>query len=163
ARRKLACICTCTGFVLMLVVLAVIGDYGAVGRRFFGRECWLIPETLRTRNKTLVETVINRVGYVKIEPAQAMYVGTLIDHIHQLTGPGESMLDVSDQGLLYFLSERPSASKFYFAAHCGPSRELQDEMIGAIVAGGTLPKCALRAGGTGPVDTPLFQFLRELY
>lgn len=128
-----------------------IGQWGAIGRNWAGVECAFLPPHLRSEGRALRATGIPRLGAMKIPADQADYLEAVIGYIQSRTTPEESILDLSDQGLLYYLAERRRPTRFAFVNYCG-TPALRAEMVAEVTRHSPLPAYVIRY--TTDVSTP---------
>ena len=91
-----------------------------------------------------VPCALDRCGAIRVEPRQQQGTARALSAIWGLSTPDDTILDLSDNALLYFLSERRSPTRFHLRACWGPSPRLQTEAMGEILANPRLPACVVK-------------------
>ena len=104
--------------VLMLAPLMLYGDGGMLRRKLTGGESPSVPPDLSPHAKDLRQSTLLRAGSIRIPSSQAQFLESLVGYIQENTGPSDAILDLTNQGLIYFLSNRRSPSRFHYLAHC---------------------------------------------
>lgn len=127
---------------LVVAALLYVGQGGAIGRTCFGHESRFLPDELKRRGRRLAPLDLPRVGDILVEPPHAQYVASLVGYITTQTTPDETILDLSDQGLLYFLCDRRSPTRFHLISHVGHSR-LRRTLANEVLAHDRLPRYAI--------------------
>jgi hypothetical protein len=149
--------------VLALLSLADFGEFGAVGRRVTGRESRMLPAHLRSDDKHLVSVPsIPRLGGVRVDVDQAVYLDAIVSHLRSHTSPTDTILDLSDQGLLLFLCGRRSPTRFHFISYCG-TPALRQALLADILNGPAPPRYVLRYASDGRSSDALGRFVAEHY
>jgi len=128
--------------VCCVAALALIGSGGAVGRRF-GQSNIYLPPNLRVTDRELVPCPNPRLTGLRIDKVQAAFVSSLVEYIHQHSQTDETILDLSDFGLIYFLAGRQSPTRFDMVFHVGQS-PLRAEMAREIRSRSALPAVVIR-------------------
>jgi len=128
----------------MLAAFVTFGQGGLIGRRCVGHEFSLIPASLQRNGKALVTCAVPRVGDARVEETHAQYLAALVSVIQRYTPPGDVWLDLTDQSLLYFLSERGSPTSYYAREHWRHSESMQRQVADEILDRPLLPACVLR-------------------
>ncbi|HWL92546.1 MAG TPA: hypothetical protein VNT79_03345, partial [Phycisphaerae bacterium] len=88
------------------VSLFRLGHGGAFGRQLSGVENPMLPAHLRADGRPMQTSSIPRLAGLRIPVDQADTPEALVSHIQSRTSPDETILDLSDQGLLYYLAQR---------------------------------------------------------
>jgi len=143
------------GFLAIVIATVAanlwIGQWGAIGRNWMGIECTFLPPHLGNEERPMRATGIPRLGAMKIPVDQADYLEALVGFIQSRTSPDETILDLSDQGLLYYLAERRCPTRYAFVNYCG-TPALRSEMVADIMRHSPLPAYVIRY--TTDVSTP---------
>lgn len=154
-----------------LIMLITMGE-GGVARQWFRSTgaaensrvpAWLSPSMV---GDVRTQCRVRRVG-CDLPRGDTRFVETVCGYIHANSRPDETILDLSNSGLLYFLTERRSASRFYMLLHVGVSPRLRAIMADDVLAQPTQPALAITAAGdffSGAVgDDPLGRLLHAWY
>jgi hypothetical protein len=136
---------------LCVAGLVLAGHGGTAGRRMFG-EPPFYPAIYRSTGQKLVPCTLGRCGDIRIEPTQLEFTARAVQAIRRLSTPDDTILDLSDNPLLYFLAERRGATRFYLRVCWGPSQLLQGEAMREILANPRPPACVVRRAHPGPED-----------
>lgn len=149
-KRRIAC---AGGAVIIATCVANlwIGQGGAISRNWLGRECAFLPPHLRSESRPMRETSIPRLAGMKVPADQADYLEAVVGFLQERTAADETILDLSDQGLLYYLVERRCPTRFAFVNYCGTAA-LRAEMVAEASRSGRLPAYVVRY--TTDVSTP---------
>lgn len=147
--------------LLACAALIDFGEGGAVGR-LLGRESRLLPGHLRKGDDPFVQSSIPRVGSVRISSRQESELRALVGYVHAYSNPDDYLLDLSDQGLIYFLAGRRSPSRFHFLSHCN-TPELRTKMIDEVRARPNLPRVVILPAGSALSDDAVGRFVIEHY
>lgn len=132
--------------------LLTLGEGGALARTFLHTESSLLPEYLRRGGKPFAEVRGPRIGCIAMEPDQAAFMQAVVSYIQQHTKPDDTILDLSNNGLLYFLCERRSPTRFHLLSHVGYS-SLCREMVAEVLSHDRLPRYVIQvAGGPFPQE-----------
>lgn len=143
--------------------LADFADFGVVGRRLTGRESRMLPAHLRSDGQRLVAVPsIPRLGGVRVDVDQAAYLDAIVSHLRSHTSPDDTILDLSDQGLLLFLCGRPSATRFHFINYCG-TPALRQTLLDDVRSGRVPPRYVLRYASDRPSTDALGRFVAGHY
>lgn len=154
-----------------LIMLMAMGEGGVGGpwRRWTGLgENSRVPARLSPSMVGGVRTQcrVKRVG-CDLPLGETRFVETVCGYIQANSRPDETILDLSNSGLLYFLTERRSATRFYLLMHVGVSPRLRAIMADDVLAQPTQPALAITAAGdffSGAVgDDPLGKLLHAWY
>ncbi len=86
----------------------------------------------------------------------------LRSHLRANTSPADTILDLSDQGLLLFLCGRRSPTRFHFINYCGTSA-LRQELLDDILADPAPPRYVLRYASDVHSSDALGRFVTENY
>lgn len=154
----------CAAGIAPLLACAALIDFGEGGSvgRMLGRESRLLPSHLRKGDEPLIASSMPRVGRVRIPPRQEGELRAIVDYIHAYSDPDDFLLDLSDQGLVYFLAERRCPSRFHFLSHCN-TPELRKKMIDEVRAQPRLPRLVILPGGSELADDAVRRFVVERY
>ncbi|MFQ5411238.1 MAG: hypothetical protein ACE5EC_03035 [Phycisphaerae bacterium] len=150
---------------LTLLAIASLVDFGQGGilsRRLFDHENRFLPEYLQTKGRKLVKTSIPRLGHIRLRPDQASYLEPLVAYIREHTSDTDTILDLSDQGLLYFLCQRRSPSRYHFVNYCG-TPELRRILVDEVRGRGGLPRYVIRYQTDQPTPDALGEFVTRNY
>lgn len=144
--------CAALAFGIATVVANLwIGQWGAIGRNWIRFESAFFPLHLRSDDRPMRPTTIPRLAGMAIPVDQADYLETVVNYLQSHTSPDETILDLSDQGLLFYLCERGCPTRFAFVNYCGTAA-LRAEMVGEITKRKALPAYLIRY--TTDVSTP---------
>ena len=146
----------------MLAAFVTFGQGGLIGRRCFGHEFTLIPASLRHSDKTLITCSIPRVGEARVQDTHAQYLAALVGVIQRYTPPGDIWLDLTDQSLLYFLSDRRCPTRYYAREHWRHSERMQNVIVDEILDRPLLPACVLRFAND-PIHTRVDALVDRYY
>jgi hypothetical protein len=150
-------------FSAAIVVTSVtIGQGGAWGRFLWGQESALLPEDLRRHGKQMVICQGSRIGSLAMEPEQAGFASEIVGYIQGHTTPDETILDLSNHALLYFLCERRSPTKFHLFAHVGHS-PLAREMVEEVLSRDLLPRYVIRLASNPAMPPELEELIRRYF
>ncbi|HKQ47652.1 MAG TPA: hypothetical protein VJZ71_06260 [Phycisphaerae bacterium] len=151
-------------FLLALPCVFVFefGEGGSLGRRFAGHESMILPSHLRKDDRELVESTLPRLNGLRIPADQAATLEALVHYIQAHSSAEDPILDLSDQGMIYFLSERRCPSRFHFLSHCS-SPSLKQEMLDEVRAADRLPRLVILPGPNPPQEDVIGDFLRANY
>ncbi len=154
-----------------LIMLLAMGE-GGVGRRWcrwFGSgENSRVPARLAPSMVGGVREApkLNRVGF-HMPHGEAQFAQVACAYIQANSRPDDTILELSNNGLLYFLAERRSPTRFYSIMHVGVSPRLRAVMANDVLDQDTLPALAITATGdffSGAVgDDPLGKLLHARY
>ncbi len=148
---------------LVLLSLADFGGFGVVGHRAVGRENRLLPAHLRSDGRRLVGVPsIPRMGGVRVDVDQAVYLDAIVGHLRSHTSPDDTILDLSDQGLLLFLAGRRSPTRYHFINYCG-TPVLRQKLLDDVLAGPAPPRYVLRYASDARSSDALGRFVAEHY
>jgi len=142
--------------------LIFLGEGGALARTFLHTESSLLPEYLRRSGKQFVEVRGPRIGCIAMEPDQAAFTQTVVSYIQQHTKPDDAILDLSNNGLLYFLCERRSPTRFHLLSHVGYS-SLCREMVAEVLSYDRLPRYVIQVEGGQFPQEDLKEMLERFY
>lgn len=148
--------------ILVVAQLGWLGEGGAAARRITGRECSLVPDVLGIAGKTLVPCDVPRMGRVRVEPDWAAFLADTVAFIQSRSAPDETMVDLSYSGMLHFLAQRRSPSRFYTQAYVRESL-LRDQMATEILAADRLPRLFIVHAREGLPPGPLGDIVRNWY
>ncbi len=147
---------------LTIAALVWVGQGGIIGRAAFGQESKILPEKLRRKGYPMVSSNLPRLGNVRLRPEQAAYLEDLVGYIREHTAPGDTILDLSDQGLLYFLCARRCPTRVHFVNYCGTAA-LRQEMVDEIMARDRMPTYVIRYTTDRPTPDALGEFTTRFY
>ncbi len=151
--------------VLTLLAIASLTDFGQGGilsRRLFDHENRFLPEYLQVQGRKLVKTSIPRLGNIRLRPDQASYLEPLVAYIRDHTSETDTILDLSDQGLLYFLCQRRSPTRYHFVNYCG-TPELRKTLVDEVRDRDRLPRYVIRYQTDQPTPDALGEFVTNNY
>lgn len=152
----------CVFSAAVIAASVFLGQGGSWGRFVWGQESTLLPEDLKRGGKQLVLCRGPRIGSVGMEPQQAAFAAEMVSYIQKHTTPDETILDLSNHALLYFLCERKSPTRFHLLAHVGDS-PLVEEMTKEVLAGERLPRYVLRLASDRRLPAPLEDLVHRYY
>lgn len=138
------------------------GEGGTLRRRFLDHESMILPSHLRRDDREPVESTLPRLRGLRAPADQAALVEELVHYIQSNSSAEDRILDLSDQGMIYFLSERRCPSRFHFLSHCS-SPKLKREMLDEVLSSGRLPRLVILPGPNPPQDDIIGDFLRARY
>ncbi len=147
---------------LTILALAWVGQGGIFGKTVLHQESRILPEQLRRAGYPLVASSLPRLGNVRLRPEQAAYLERLVGYIQEHTSPDDTILDLSDQGLLYFLCSRRSPTRFHYVSYCGTAA-LRQEMADEILSRDRLPMYVIRFTADRPTPDALGEFVTTYY
>jgi len=154
-----------------VIMLLAMGEGGAARRwcRWFGSgensrvSARLTPDML---GGVRTQCEVKRVG-IDLPYGDARFAEAVCRYIQSNSRPDETILELSNAGLWYFLAERRSPSRFHMLMHVGVSPRLRAIMADDVLAQPTLPALAITVTGdffSGAVgDDPLGRLLHAHY
>ncbi|MCU0242450.1 MAG: hypothetical protein MUF51_08505, partial [Vicinamibacteria bacterium] len=92
-----------TAVVALTTAMTIAGCGGLIGRRALPRS-WRMPGSYRAAETKLVPCPFERCGDLRIDGAQRRLFGQILGAIERHSRRGDPILDLSDRGLLYFMS-----------------------------------------------------------
>lgn len=151
-----------------LIMLMAMGE-GGVFRQWAGfGENSRVPARLAPGMVDGVRTQcgVKRVG-IDLPHGDARFAESVYSYIQANSRPDETILELSNAGLWYFLAERRSPSRFHMLMHVGVSPTLRAILADDVLAQPTLPALAITVTGdffSGAIgDDPLGRLLHTRY
>jgi hypothetical protein len=162
ARSRLRRVVLGIAILMLAAPLFRLGEGGYVSRAHGRKESRAVPELLSRSGHDLRPSTLFRLGRVKLPAAQAVELEAVTRYVRDHTQPDDRILDLSDNGLLYFLSQRRSPSRFHFLKHANLPH-LKRQMVTEILAKKALPEYVVSIAGIGLPDDDLGHFIAERY
>ncbi|MBK8268061.1 MAG: hypothetical protein IPK83_07025 [Planctomycetes bacterium] len=163
ARSNRALRAASAGLLLLIVTAAIqFGQFGAIGRNVFQVSSSLLPAHLRTHRAQLRSSTIPRLRGLRIPMQQADFLESLVGYIQRHTEPNDYILDLSDQGLLYYLAERKCPTRYAFVNYVG-TPQLRKEMVDEMTRSGRLPVYVIRFATDQSTPDALGEFVDRYF
>ena len=122
----------------------------------------MLHDDLKRHGKTLAPCGLNRVGHIGIEEGRAGFITTVVAYIQSHTDADDTILDLSDHALLYFLCKRKSPTRFHLLSHVGNTR-LRDQLVTEVLSRERLPRYVIRIAGNVPSPDALGALVQTHY
>jgi hypothetical protein len=159
---RIAQVSVLAALAAIVLTSIVIGQGGAMGRQLWHQESTLLPDYLQQNGKKLVVCRGARLGEIAMEQAQADFTVAMVSYIDQHTTPDDTILDLSGHGLLYFLSERRSPTRFHELSR-GGNAALAAELVKEVLARDCLPRYIIRSTTNPDLPAELDQLIKTYY
>lgn len=148
--------------ILSSLTFVFVSQGGTAAQRLTGHDSTFIPPHLRSAGKDMVLTNIDRVGRIKIPVEQAADLNAILGLIGGHSESGDYILDLSDQPLIYFLSQRRCPTRFHLMSQCN-SPILKEMMVDEVRSKSRLPRIVIYPGTGTPASADIGKFITENY
>jgi hypothetical protein len=86
----------------------------------------------------------------------------VVEYVRSSSEPDETILDLSNRGLLYFLCERASPTRFHYIGYVGPTA-LVEQFMASLLGNTRLPRLVILDRSAAFPEGEIGSFIRAYY